>query len=390
MVTLKCGDREGRAMDSTHNPSFEPGGPPARLDADRVQAIAQGIASAAHIPGICIAVATPEKVLYAGAVGYADLAGRRRAQPEDQYLWFSMTKIATATAAVKLHADGLLDLDAPIGTYLPGYRPHPRYGHPTMRQLLTHTAGLGNPLPVRWVRPEHEQADTDWLSRIVKKHGTPRRPVGTRAVYSNIGYLLAGEVMRAATGRPVEQCVRGLVLDPLRMTATGYSYDAGTPRAVGYVRMAPVLRPVLVRVLPDGVVGPRIGPYTSLQPFLVNGPAYGGLVGTAADASRLAAAHAAAATDPHPVLEQGDIEEMRTISAPGKRFDHGIGWFRRPADATRRPAFAEHYGTGGGFWNAMRIYPDDRIAMVAMANTSATWNVDALFSRLKELPWAAS
>jgi CubicO group peptidase (beta-lactamase class C family) len=404
-MTRRVREAPARDRDPTtaENPSFDGWHPaghwgktagvtdrPEREVPETALTAAQAVVSSGKVPGLAFAVASPMGLEYAGAAGFADLAARRPATVADQYLWFSMTKIATATAAVKLHADGLLDLDAPIGTYLPGYRPHPRYGHPTMRQLLTHSAGLGNPLPVRWVRPEHEQADTDWLSRIVKKHGTPRRPVGTLAVYSNIGYLLAGEVMRAATGRPVEQCVRGLVLDPLGMTATGYSYDAGTPRAVGYVRMAPVLRPVLVRVLPDGVVGPRIGPYTSLQPFLVNGPAYGGLVGTAADASRLAAAHAAAATDPHPVLEQGDIEEMRTISAPGKRFDHGIGWFRRPADATRRPAFAEHYGTGGGFRNAMRIYPDDRIAMVAMANTSATWNVDALFSRLKELPWATS
>lgn len=131
-----------------------------------------------------------------------------------------------------------------------------------------------------------------------------------------------------------------------------------------------------------------MGNYTSLNPFLINGPAYGGLIGTAADASRLAAAHAAAVADHHPVLKQGAIEQMRTITVSGKRFDHGIGWFRRPADAARTPAFVEHYGTGGGFWNAMRIYPHNRLAMVAMANTTAAWNVDRLFTQLKNLPWA--
>jgi CubicO group peptidase (beta-lactamase class C family) len=366
----------------------EPGGQPRHLFAGRVHAIAQKTASAANIPGLSLAVAVPGRVLYAGAVGYSDLAQGRRARPEDQYLWFSMTKIATATAAMKLHADGHLNLDAPIGTYLPGYRPHPRHGHPTTRQLLTHTAGLGNPLPIRWVRPEHQPADPGALTGIVSKHGTPRRRVGARAAYSNIGYLLAGEVIQAATGNPVEECVQDLVLKPLLMTATGYNYDSAAPRAVGYVRMARGLRPVLVRILPEGVVGPTVGRYTSLNPFLVNGAAYGGLVGTAADASRLAAAHAAAATDPHPVLEQGHLEEMRTLQVRGKRFDHGIGWFRRPADANRSPAFVEHYGTGGGFWNAMRIYPDDRIAMVAMANTTAAWDADRLFTQLKSLPWA--
>jgi CubicO group peptidase (beta-lactamase class C family) len=375
-------------MNTLHNPPDEADAEFGPLPADRVQAIAQDMASVARIPGLSIAIAAPDKVLYAGAVGYADLAERRRAQPEDQFLWFSMTKIATATAAMRLHEKAILDLDAPIGTYLPDYRPHERFGHPTMRQLLTHTAGLANPLPVRWVRPEHQPPDPTWLSGIVRKHGTPSKAVGSRAAYSNIGYLLAGEVMRAASGELVQECVQDLVLNPLGMTATGYEYDPEAPRAVGYVRMPLGLRAVLGRILPKGVVGARVGKYTSLNPFLVNGPAYGGLIGTAADASRLAAAHAAAAADHHPVLKQGAIEQMRTITASGKRFDHGIGWFRRPADAARTPAFVEHYGTGGGFWNAMRIYPDDRLAMVAMANTTAAWKVDRLFTQLKNLPWA--
>lgn len=78
----------------------------------------------------------------------------------------------------------------------------------------------------------------------------------------------------------------------------------------------------------------------------------------------------------------------QTIRARGKRLDHGIGWFRKPADVTRIPAFVEHYGTAGGLWNAMRIYPEDRLALVAMANTTAAWNVDRLYTQLKSLPWA--
>ena len=98
--------------------------------------------------------------------GYADLAEGRESTVNDQYPWFSMTKIATATAAVRLHADGQLDLDAPVGTYLPDYRPT-RHGHPTTRQLLTHTAGLANPLPIRWVRSEDQPEDPALLKRVV-------------------------------------------------------------------------------------------------------------------------------------------------------------------------------------------------------------------------------
>ncbi len=78
---------------------------------------------------------------------------------------------------------------------------------------------------------------------------------------------------------------------------------------------------------------------------------------------------------------------MRTITARGKAFDHGTGWFRRPAHAQRSPAFVEHYGTGGGYWNAMRIYPQHRLAIVAMTNTTAAWDVDQLFTQIGDLLW---
>ena len=129
-------------MNTAHNPSSEAGAQPGRLPADRIQAITQEIASAAHIPRISIAVATPDKVLYAGAVGYSDLARRRLAQPEDQYLWFSMTKIATATAAMRLHADGLLDLDAPSAPTCPATG--------RTRGTVTPQPGSCSPTPPDW------------------------------------------------------------------------------------------------------------------------------------------------------------------------------------------------------------------------------------------------
>jgi len=349
--------------------------------------IAEQVRAVAGIPCMAVAVSGPEGVMFAAAVGRADVSSSRRASPEDQYPWFSMTKVATATAAMRLHVNGTLDLDTPIGTYLADYTPHPRYGHPTTRNLLTHTAGLRNPMPIRWVRPEGQPEDPALVGRILHRYGTPAAMVGGRASYSNIGYLLVAEVIRAITSLPVEAVVEKEVFRPLGMEATSYRYRPAAARAVGYLRAPRVVGPVLRRVLPDGIVGPRVEGYISFEPFLVNGAGFGGLIGTVSDAARLAGAHAAGGDDPHPVLSQDVIETMRTISFPGKPFDHGIGWFRKPQDAAREPGFVEHYGTGGGYWNAMRVYPGARLAVVAMANTTAKWDVNALFGRLEKLTW---
>lgn len=357
------------------------------MNDDRARRLMEDAAARGRIPGISVAIARPDRLVYAGAVGHADLQARRAATVDDQYPWFSMTKIATATTAMRLHAEGVLDLDLPIGTYLPDYQGHAGHGHPTTRELLNHTAGLGNPLPVRWVRPAGQAPDPAALGRIIAKHGTPRRAVGARASYSNIGYLLAGEVVASVTGETVEACVRDRVLAPLGMNATGYDYRPDAPRAVGYVQAPRVAAPLLRSLLPRGIVGRRVQGYTALHPFLVDGAAYGGLVGTPADAVLLAAAHTAGPTDAHPLLTHPHLETMRTITATGKRFHHGIGWFRKPTDAGRTPAFLEHYGTGGGYWNAMRIYPDQRLALVAMTNTTSAWDFDRLFTELRELTW---
>ena len=368
--------------DITHRPA----GPGSNND-DTAREILEDVAATAKVPGMSVAVASPDRLLFAGAVGYADLQNRRASTVDDQYLWFSMTKIATATTAMRLHAEGVLDIDAPIGTYLPGYRAHAAHGHPTTRELLSHTAGLGNPLPVRWVRPADHPEDPALRAGIIAKHGTPKRAVRARAAYSNVGYLLAGEVIASATGGTLEACVRDRVLDPLSMADTGYDYHPDAPAAVGYVRAPRALVPPLRAALPSGIVGSRVQGHIALHPFLVSGAAYGGLVGNVTDAVRLAAVHAADASNLHPVLTHTHVDAMRTITATGKPFDHGIGWFRTPTDATRTPVFVEHYGTGAGFWNAMRIYPQQRLALVAMTNTTSAWDFDRLFTQLKDLPW---
>ena len=153
-------------MNVTNDKAPPPGACSQEPNASRARGIAEKVATAAKVPGMSIAIAGPDGVLFAHAVGYADLAERRPASVHDQYPWFSMTKIATATTAVRLHSEGKLNLDAPVGTYLSGYQPDQRHGHPTSRHMLTHTAGLGNPMPIRWVRPEGGPEDPDLIARI--------------------------------------------------------------------------------------------------------------------------------------------------------------------------------------------------------------------------------
>ena len=133
-----------------------------------------------NIPGLSVAVVDRDRLRFAAGYGLADLAANTPATAATAYLWFSMTKIVTATAALRLVDDGRLDLAAPAGEYL-GELSIRSNEQPTVRQLLTHTAGLSNPLPLRWTHPaDAEPPDPRvLLDRLLARRRAFDRPVGT-------------------------------------------------------------------------------------------------------------------------------------------------------------------------------------------------------------------
>lgn len=60
---------------------------------------------------------------------------------------------------------------------------------------------------------------------------------------------------------------------------------------------------------------------------------------------------------------------MQRTTARGRKLDVGLGWFRRHRDPGG--AYWEHLGGGGGFFNTMRIYPEEKLGLVAMGNATS-------------------
>ena len=351
---------------------------------DAVRATLADLMARHHVPGLSIAVTDAERLLFAEGFGHADLVVRRPATRDTRYLWFSMSKIATATAAMRLADEGRLDLDAPVRDLVPSYTA--RSGvQPRVRQLLNHTAGAANPVPVRWVLPADSSDDNVRASaqRVLDRHGHPKRPAGGPARYSNLGYLILAEVISRAAGEPFEDHIQRHLLRPAGMMDTGYAHRGDGDYATGYVRLPRALTPLLRGALPAGIVGERHGQQVALRPFRVAGAGYGGLIGSVTDAARLLRLHLADGTiDGQRVLAPETARAMRAIRTPGRPFDLGLGWFRRPADREAQPSFVEHWGTGGGFCNAMRLYPDRGLGMVVLANTTRPYDHHALMTAL--------
>ena len=314
------------------------------------------------MPGVALVIVGPEGVRARAGTGLADIPASTPMGPDLAAPWFSMTKIATATTAMALAERGELDLDAPVATIAPAtgeLLPRDQADRITPRHLLQHSAGIANPIPVKWIHPvEVPGPDPEtFLTDLLHMHPKLRFEPGARSSYSNLGTLLLGSAIAHVTGDPFPAVLEREVLTPVGMHATGFAYPDGVGAATGYhPRWSPMRA-----MLPRWVMGEPAGRWVGFRRFLLDGSAYGGLVGTADDAARFLRMHLCdGELDGARIISAEAAAEMRDIRMRGKRFDLGLGWFR-PADRRDAdPPFVEHLGGGAGFFNVMRLYPTRR------------------------------
>jgi CubicO group peptidase (beta-lactamase class C family) len=365
---------------------------PTPMSAVALGAFIQAKTKTNNVPGLSVAVVKRDRVVWERGVGFADLATSTPATPATSYLWFSMTKIVTATAVLQLAERGSLDLDSPVTKYFSGFSVVSQPVPVTVRHLLSHSSGLANPLPIRWVRPAGTPAPDQraFVNRLLARHRKLKFVPGERASYSNLGYLVLGEVISEVADARYEEYVRDQILVPLRMNHTGFTYpeSAGAGAATAYQLLWPPLIPLLRAALPRGIVGPRHGRYVAFNPFYVNGAAYGGLVGGVDEAIRFVLVHLnGGRAEGTRLLSPESVAMMQRISprGGGKR-EFGLGWFRSPDARERGPAFVEHLGGGAGFFNVMRLYPEESLGMVMMGNTTS-YDHESILAAIVGVPW---
>lgn len=331
------------------------------------------------VPGVAVAIVDADGLRARAALGVADLASGVAASTDMSCLWFSMTKVVTVTAAMRLAEARLLDLDEPVLRHVPAVallKPRRDAARITARHLMSHSAGIANPFPLSWIhRPDEAGPDLEeWVDRLLLKHRRLRFEPGTRSSYTNLGTLVLGVVMQRVTASPFTDLISRQVLEPLGMRRTGFGLRAEGPHATGY---HPRWSPMRV-LLPRWVVGEPIGRWIALRPFLVDGAPYGGLVGPVEDTARFLRMHLRdGELDGVRLLTPAMTTAMREITTAGSRFDLGLGWFR-PSSARRTgQPFVEHLGGGAGFFNIMRIYSTPRVGIAVMGNATR-YDIDAV------------
>lgn len=173
-----------------------------------------------QLPALTAAVIWQGELLWAGAAGFANVTKQQPATIASQFRIGSSSKPVTATAIARAMQAGALELDQPIRQYIPQL-PNPAWGSFTLRQLLSHSAGL----------PGYQQ-NTDWVGvwrTLIKQHrytnvmdslmlfdqAKLQQPPGQAFLYSSFGTNLASAVLQAAVQQPFLQYLASEITHPL-------------------------------------------------------------------------------------------------------------------------------------------------------------------------------
>jgi CubicO group peptidase (beta-lactamase class C family) len=191
-----------------------------RFDTRALDRILKTALKVAGVPGLALAVATTEQT-YAQGYGIRCAGGGDAVTPDTLFAGASITKPFTATAIALLVDRGKLSWDEPIRRYLPEFRMADPVADSqvTLRDLVTHRTGLPRN-DYLWYRSGYSRQEV--LRRIGNlKHNEPFR---TRLQYQNLGFMVAGEVIRAVSGADFfESFLQKELLLPLGMTRSNLS-----------------------------------------------------------------------------------------------------------------------------------------------------------------------
>jgi CubicO group peptidase (beta-lactamase class C family) len=181
--------------------------------ADQIDAIVAEAITRRIFPGAVVLIARGAEVLHQAAYGttmYAD-PGSQPVQLDTIYDVASLTKMFTATAALRLSDAGKLEMGAPVASYLPAFRAP----NVLIRHLLTHTSGLD----IRLSALRHA-GRAGMLDAVY--HSAPIHPPGSTVAYTNVNALLLGEVVARLQDTPLDAALRDLVLAPLGLHDTWF------------------------------------------------------------------------------------------------------------------------------------------------------------------------
>lgn len=346
-----------------------------------------------HIPGAAVAMLEDGRLAWSAGFGSADLDRRIAAGPDTRFMIGSTSKVFIALAVMQLVERGELALDDRAVGYLPELGS--AHGEITLRQLLSHTAGVPRDAKRRGPSPyiNHQLYGNELLELLASS--SPSFAPGTAARYSNLGPALLALVVERVSGQPIETYLRTAVFDPVDMSRTGHLKMTDSPEAVDGMAAGTVWTGSR----------PRAAGYESRFPT-------GSIYSTARDLGAFMEALAGGR-----LIRRETLEKMWTVQAlsdgqptflgrdgVGRGYAAALGWFVHDANGRN---VVHHGGSMEGFSSQIDFDREARRTVIVLANNEAgpagdlAWTIlahaehagaegereKALAARLEEVPF---
>ena len=198
---------------------------------DDLSALLEPIRERHELPALGAAIVTADRLVGLGATGRRKSGGKEAVTKADSWHIGSCGKAMTATLIARLVEKRKLRWETTIGQAFPKLRKslRPEYRDVTLEQLLAHRGGLTGDLvnehPALWRRLRFfsgspRKARALLVAEVLKT--TPVAEPGTKFVYSNAGYVIAGAIAEQATGKSWEDLMQREVFRPLGMSSAGF------------------------------------------------------------------------------------------------------------------------------------------------------------------------
>ena len=318
---------------------------------DKIDAAATSALTKSGVPSASIAVVKDGQVVYVKAYGDARLDPKTPASTQMRYSIGSISKQFTAASILLLQEQGKLSLDDKVAKYIPDLT---RANEVTIRQLLSHTSGYQDYWPQDYVMPMMLQPVT--AQKIMD--GWARKALdfdpGSKWQYSNTNFVIAGVIVEKVSGKPLLDFMQEKIFTPLGMKSVA-SMDVTkltTNDPVGYLRYA-------------------LGP---LRPAPKEGKGWLFAAGELAMTAEDLAKWDISIMD-QKLLKPASYREMerevQLTNGLGTRYGLGVSL---GVEAGHRAV--SHGGETSGFTSENIVYPDDRVAVLALTNQDAASAAD--------------
>ena len=353
-----------------------------------IDSILQSQVDLGKIPGAVILVEKNNKVVFRKAYGYAwkyDYDHTLLDKPEKMTVNHlfdiaSLTKVVGTTTSIMLLADrGLLAIDDPVSKYIKAFDT-PDKKAITIRHLLTHTAGLYEWYPMYYFA-SNRQESYRLIGELPLKF-----PVGEQRRYSDLGFVLLGEIIEIVSGQYLEDFMETNIFRPLNMNHTTYNpLSSGGFRKISATSAG---NPYEKRMVYDSTLGYTVkeidpeqwngwrtyilrGEVNDGNAWYANGGISGaaGLFSTAGDIRKLV----------DMLMNNGRIGTKQFISEKTveafltkDKFNNGLGWMMDPANSFIRDAPEGSFGHTGFTGTSISVVPDKKLSVILLINRQNT------------------